>query len=714
MNVSRVQRPICQKCQFSGRFKRFYASSSVPIERLLIANRGEIACRIIKTAQKLGIKTVGVYSEVDRHALHVDMADEAYFIGPAPSQQSYLSADKIIQTAHQTKSQAIHPGYGFLSENAEFADRCAQENLIFVGPPASAIRDMGLKNRAKSLMHDARVPIIEGYHGSDQSDEILKTEAKRIGFPVMLKAVRGGGGKGMRIVKTESDFDQQLSSARHESTKAFGDCAMIVEKFVEHPRHVEVQIFGDAHDNYVYLFERDCSVQRRHQKIIEEAPAPKISQETRRKIGQAARQAAAAVKYVGAGTVEFIMDKNEKFYFMEMNTRLQVEHPVTEMITGFDLVEWQLRVAAGEELPVKDQNQLKINGHSFETRIYAEDPEDNFMPGAGFIPYLKVGDQIINDKNVRVETGIREADSVSVHYDPMIAKLVVWAPDRLQALGKLAHVLKEYQIAGMKTNIPFLQRLIKNEHFRQGLVHTDFIPEHQNELFPKKDKKQIHIDQMAKMVVGKILLGREIDQENCQENAKDPFDIKDHFRVNLNRTKVESLIIGQNRLDINVEYCNYNQYIINPIGSADQMRCKVIKTDFDTNSNRSVLKISLELGSNIQKYQIVKIGTNFTLFDNGQDRLIEFGEWKPEFLAELEKSSGSNTSGDSTAPMPGIIEKILVKSGQELEINDPLVVMVAMKMEYVVRASKKCKIQAILCKVGDNVAKGAHLVSFEQ
>uniref|UniRef100_A0A674ESZ6 Methylcrotonoyl-CoA carboxylase subunit alpha, mitochondrial n=1 Tax=Salmo trutta TaxID=8032 RepID=A0A674ESZ6_SALTR len=374
------------------------------IEKVLIANRGEIACRVMRTAKKMGVRSVAVYSDADRHSMHVAMADEAYNIGPAASQQSYLSMEKVLEVAKRSGSHAVHPGYGFLSENTEFSEACKQEGIIFIGPPSSAIRDMGIKSTSKYIMSAAGVPIIEGYHGEDQSDEKLQAEAVRIGYPVMIKAVRGGGGKGMRIAHTAEDFHEQLESARREARKSFNDDVMLVEKFVEDPRHVEVQVFGDQHGNAVYLFERDCSVQRRHQKIIEEAPGPGISEEVRRKLGEAAVRAAKAVNYVGAGTVEFIMDAQHNFFFMEMNTRLQVEHPVTEMITGTDLVEWQLRVAAGERLPLL-QEEIELMGHSFEARIYAEDPNNDFLPGAGPLLHLSTP---LADECTRIETGVRE------------------------------------------------------------------------------------------------------------------------------------------------------------------------------------------------------------------------------------------------------------------------------------------------------------------
>lgn len=414
-----------------------------PISKVLIANRGEIAVRVIKTCKKLGVRTVAVFSDADAKSLHVALADEAYHIGANLSSKSYLRGDKIIDVAKHSGAQAIHPGYGFLSENVEFSDLCDKNGVIFIGPPASAIRDMGIKSTSKHIMTAAGVPCIGGYHGENQDDDFLVKEAEKIGYPLMIKAVRGGGGKGMRIVNSPDEFLSQLNSARTESEKAFGDSTMLLEKYIRSPRHVEVQVFADKYGNAVYLWERDCSVQRRHQKIIEEAPAPGLSEELRRQLGEAAVRAAKAVNYVGAGTVEFILDKEDlSFHFMEMNTRLQVEHPITEMITGVDLVDWQIRIASGEPLPVT-QEQITRKGHAFEARIYAEDPASGFLPGAGPLNHLTTPQP---SEFVRVETGVREGDDVSVHYDPMIAKLVVWGQDRSSALNSLISRLSEYHV----------------------------------------------------------------------------------------------------------------------------------------------------------------------------------------------------------------------------------------------------------------------------
>jgi len=412
--------------------------------KILIANRGEIACRVIKTARKMGIATVAVYSDADRDALHVRLADEAIHIGAAPARESYLLADKILAAAKETGAQAVHPGYGFLSENAAFAQACADSGISFVGPPTSAIEAMGSKSAAKNIMEKANVPLVPGYHGDDQNPELLRAASDKMGYPVLLKATAGGGGKGMRQVWAAEEFDEALAAAKRESLSSFGDDTMLVEKYLTKPRHVEVQVFCDTLGNAVYLAERDCSVQRRHQKVIEEAPAPNMSDALRQKMGETAVQAAQAINYAGAGTVEFLLDEDGSYYFMEMNTRLQVEHPVTEMVTGQDLVEWQLKVAYGEALPLR-QDEVRVNGHAFEARIYAEDPDNDFLPVTGTLEFLQPPEE---SAHVRVDTGVCQGDEVSVYYDPMIAKLIVWDESRERALQRLASALKEYRIGG--------------------------------------------------------------------------------------------------------------------------------------------------------------------------------------------------------------------------------------------------------------------------
>src|SRR5574343_258757 len=423
--------------------------------KILIANRGEIACRVIKTARRLGIKTVAVYSEADAGARHVRLADEAVLIGPAAARESYLVIEKIIAAAKQTGAEAIHPGYGFLSENEAFCHACDAAGIVFIGPPVSAIRAMGSKSEAKKLMEKAGVPLTPGYHGDNQAPAFLNLQADAIGYPVLIKAAAGGGGKGMRLVEKSGDFLEALASCKREAASSFGSDHVLVEKYLTRPRHIEIPVFGDTHGNYVYLFERDCSVQRRHQKVLEEAPAPGMTPERRAAMGQAAVDAARAVGYVGAGTVEFIANQDGSFYFMEMNTRLQVEHPGTEMITGQDLVEWQLRVAAGEPLPL-NQEQLSIHGHALEARIYAEDPAKGFLPAPGRLVHLAPPEE---SAHVRVDTGVEEGDAISPHYDPMIAKLIVWDVNRDRALARMLQALADYRVVGVANNIEFLSRL---------------------------------------------------------------------------------------------------------------------------------------------------------------------------------------------------------------------------------------------------------------
>ncbi|XP_009320012.1 PREDICTED: methylcrotonoyl-CoA carboxylase subunit alpha, mitochondrial [Pygoscelis adeliae] len=666
------------------------------IGKILIANRGEIACRVMRTAKKMGVKSVAVYSEADRNSMHVAMADEAYCIGPAPSQQSYLAMEKIIQVAKVSAAQAIHPGYGFLSENTEFAELCKQEGIIFIGPPSSAIRDMGIKSTSKAIMSAAGVPVVEGYHGEDQSDECLKEHAKRIGYPVMIKAVRGGGGKGMRIAHSEKDFLDQLESARREAKKSFNDDAMLIEKFVDNPRHVEVQVFGDHHGNAVYLFERDCSVQRRHQKIIEEAPGPGINPEVRKSLGEAAVKAAKAVNYVGAGTVEFIMDSQHNFYFMEMNTRLQVEHPVTEMITGTDLVEWQLRVAAGEKIPLM-QEEILLRGHAFEARIYAEDPNNNFMPGAGPLLHLSTPPP---DSFTRIETGVRQGDEVSVHYDPMIAKLVVWAEDRQAALRKLRYSLHQYNIVGLSTNIDFLLSLSGHPQFEAGNVHTNFIPQHHDELFPTK--KATPHEVMCQAALGLILKEKMLtDAFRDQSDDKfSPFASSTGRRINICYTRKLSLLDGENIVDVAVSYNqegSYNMQI--------QDKTFLISGEIFNEGDSVYLRSSLN-GTVCKSKLVILDNTIYLFFPEGS---AQIGLPVPKYLSAV--SSAGMQSG-AVAPMTGTVEKVFVKAGDKVQIGDPLMVMIAMKMEHTIRAPKAGVIKKVNFREGAQANRHAPLVEF--
>lgn len=680
------------------RTMKYATTTGRNITKVLIANRGEIACRVMRTAKKMGVRSVAVYSEADRNSMHVDMADEAYAIGPAPSQQSYLSMEKIIQVAKISAAQAIHPGYGFLSENMEFAELCKQEGIIFIGPPSSAIRDMGIKSTSKSIMAAAGVPVVEGYHGEEQSDQCLREHAARIGYPVMIKAVRGGGGKGMRIVQSAEEFQEQLESARREAKKSFNDDAVLIEKFVDTPRHVEVQVFGDHHGNAVYLFERDCSVQRRHQKIIEEAPAPGIKPEVRKKLGEAAVRAAKAVNYVGAGTVEFIMDSKQNFYFMEMNTRLQVEHPVTEMVTGTDLVEWQLRIAAGEKIPLS-QEDITLQGHAFEARIYAEDPNNNFMPGAGPLVHLSTPPA---DSSTRIETGVRQGDEVSVHYDPMIAKLVVWAADRQAALMKLRHSLRQYNIVGLHTNIDFLLSLCGHPEFEAGHVHTDFIPQHHKALLPgwKAAAKEL----FCQAALGLVLQERAVtDAFNLHtQDQFSPFSLCNGRRLNINYTRNVTLRDGKNNVVIAVTYNHDGSYTM-------QIEDQTFQVLGDLSSEGDCTYLKCSVNGVTHKAKLIILENTIYLFS--MEGSIKFDIPVPKYLSSL---SSEGTQGATVAPMTGTIEKVFVKAGDRVKAGDSLVVMIAMKMEHTIKAPKDGTIKRVFYKEGSQANRHAPLVEFEE
>jgi 3-methylcrotonyl-CoA carboxylase alpha subunit len=683
---------------------RRWKSTIRKIDKLLIANRGEIACRVLRSAQRLGVRTVAVYSEADENALHVAQADEAYKIGPPPAIQSYLRGDKLLEIAHKSGCQAIHPGYGFLSENVEFAENCEKNGIIFIGPPASAIRDMGIKSKSKEIMSEAGVPIIEGYHGEDQSKAKLKEEALRIGFPVMIKAVRGGGGKGMRIALSESEFDEALESAKSESQKAFGDSVVLLEKFVAEPRHVEVQVFADTHGNAVHLFERDCSVQRRHQKIIEEAPAPGLSKKLRSELGAAAVRAAKAVGYVGAGTVEFILDRSShSFHFMEMNTRLQVEHPITEMITGTDLVEWQIKVARGEELPLT-QEKITLNGHAFEARIYAEDPSGGFLPGAGVLTYLSAP-AFGND--IRIETGVREGDEVSVHYDPMIAKLVVWGQNRSEALLKLQSLLLQYNVAGLETNVNFLLDLARHPEFMSGNVHTNFIEENRDTLFKIKTASETQLVQAALGVVLRDELtdiGKAVDRKD-QFN---PFVVESGFRLNYHFDRDIKLRFKTEEIVVKVKFLDHNMFHV----SVDQGKnWSIIQGELFKQNDKLVLKSTIDGIKN--HVNIFCEDDTITIFDNSGK--VEFNLEKPSFLAKQEEEiSSANLLNKAVAPMPGVLDKVLVNIGDHVKEGDSLFVLIAMKMEYVVKANRDAAIENIFFKAGDNVQKDVTIMQFKE
>ncbi|BFM14370.1 acetyl/propionyl/methylcrotonyl-CoA carboxylase subunit alpha [Maricurvus nonylphenolicus] len=663
--------------------------------KILIANRGEIACRVIKTARKMGIRTVAVYSDVDRDALHVNMADEAVHIGAAPSRESYLVYERVIAAAKQTGAEAIHPGYGFLSENSEFCNACKENDLVFIGPPVGAIEAMGSKAAAKQIMETADVPLVPGYHGDDQSRDVIKQAADDMGYPVLLKAVAGGGGKGMRQVWSEAEFDEALNAAKREAMNGFGNDDMLVEKYLTQPRHVEIQVFCDQHSNGVYLFERDCSVQRRHQKVIEEAPAPGMTAELRKAMGEAAIRAAKAINYEGAGTVEFLLDQDGSFYFMEMNTRLQVEHPVTEMITGQDLVEWQLRVAAGEPLPLT-QEQLSISGHAFEARVYAEDPENDFLPATGTLSFLQPPE---SSEHVRVDTGVRQGDEVSVYYDPMIAKLIVWDENRDTALQRLAKALSEYRISGMTTNIDFLYNLASCTPFRDAQLDTGFIEKHHAVIF---HDSQYEVEKDLPLAALYLVLEQEAEaQQNAQasNDPTSPWHATNAWRLNEAHLHRFSLQFHEQEYEVAVEQL--------ASGSATRYAITV-------NGKRIHAQGNIEgniLHANLDGYQlrstVAEHDGSYSLYT--QDSALTFSLVQPD-LGDHDAGEGA---GGLAAPMNGTMVTLLVEAGSHVKKDDALLVMEAMKMEHTIRAPADGTVKAFYYQPGDLVDGGAELLDFE-
>ena len=660
-------------------------------KKILIANRGEIACRVIKTAKRLGIATVAVYSDADTNALHVKLADEAIHIGASPSSESYLLGERIIQAALKTGAQAIHPGYGFLSENAEFAEECASNKLIFIGPPSDAIKSMGSKSAAKKIMQEAGVPLVPGYHGDDQDPLILKKSADDMGYPALLKAVAGGGGKGMRQVWDDSEFEQALAEAKSESMASFGNDDMLVEKYLTQPRHVEFQIFCDAKGNGVYLFERDCSVQRRHQKVIEEAPAPNMSEELRSAMGTAAVRAAQAINYEGAGTVEFLLDVDGSFYFMEMNTRLQVEHPVTEMITGEDLVEWQLRVANGEDLP-KQQDELSMSGHSFEARVFAEDPNNEFLPTAGLLETLKTPDET---DHVRVDTGVLEGDEVSPFYDPMIAKLVVWDEDRNSARARLAKALRDYRISGVTTNLNFLYDLATCEPFINAELDTNFIEKHSDKLF-----KSAKADLPTLLSQGTLYLVL----SELQTAGTDPWQDKSAWCSNQpNLYKYKLQVDDQvHRVCIEIADANFlvhlDQQTLNATASL---------------SGRS-LTATLDghrQSTTIAEPSVAKEGNAYIIFS--EHGASEFKIVEPDYGNDKHSSAGSDHIANYIAPMNGTIAEVMVTAGEQVSEGQALLIMEAMKMQHTITANADGIVTQVYFNAGDLVDGGTTLLEFE-
>ncbi|OJH78435.1 MAG: 3-methylcrotonyl-CoA carboxylase [Stenotrophomonas maltophilia] len=655
--------------------------------KVLIANRGEIACRVIATCRRLGIATVAVYSDADRNARHVRLADEAIHIGPAAARESYLRSDAILDAARRSGAQAIHPGYGFLSENADFADACVAAGIAFIGPPASAIRAMGDKSAAKALMAKAGVPLTPGYHGDQQAPEFLRAQADGIGYPVLIKASAGGGGKGMRKVERSEDFVDALASCQREAASAFGNDHVLVEKYVERPRHIEIQVFGGGHGEAVYLFERDCSVQRRHQKVLEEAPAPGMSADRRAAMGKAAVDAARAVGYVGAGTVEFIAGPDGDFYFMEMNTRLQVEHPVTEFITGTDLVEWQLRVAAGQPLP-KRQDELAIHGHALEARLYAEDADRGFLPSTGTLRRLRLPTP---SANVRVDTGVEEGDSITPYYDPMIAKLIVWDVDRDAALRRMSQALADCQVVGVTTNAGFLRRLVQTDSFANAKLDTALIEREQAALAVTGDGEQALWELAAIAAVAST--------PAAAADARDPhspWQAQDGWRLGVPAARSVPLQQAERARTLKV-WTTADGWRVQCGDAAPKQ--VVGHADGQT--------LSVQMDERRWRLQLQRDGDQLYLFaSDGQHR---FTLHDP--VGESEQASAD--AGSLLAPMPGRIVATLVAAGTQVKRGTPLVVLEAMKMEHTLQAPADGTVKGYRAKAGDQVGDGAVLVDFE-
>ncbi|QJD69805.1 acetyl/propionyl/methylcrotonyl-CoA carboxylase subunit alpha [Xanthomonas campestris pv. badrii] len=657
-----------------------------PFDTILIANRGEIACRVIATCRRLGIATVAVYSDADRNARHVRLADEAIHIGAAPAQQSYLRSEAILEAARASGAQAIHPGYGFLSENAGFAEACAQAGIVFIGPPATAIRAMGDKSAAKALMQRAGVPLTPGYHGDEQAPDFLRAQADAIGYPVLVKASAGGGGKGMRRVDASADFAPALASCQREAQAAFGNAHVLVEKYVERPRHIEIQVFGDTQGEVVYLFERDCSVQRRHQKVLEEAPAPGMTQERRAAMGKAAVDAARAVGYVGAGTVEFIAGPDGDFYFMEMNTRLQVEHPVTELITGTDLVEWQLRVAAGEPLP-RRQHELEISGHALEARLYAEDAERGFLPSTGTLRQLQLP---ATDAHVRLDAGVEQGDTISPYYDPMIAKLIVWDVDRPAALARMRTALAQVHAVGVTTNSAFLARLIDTASFASADLDTGLIEREQAALFPAT----VAPDQ-AWWFLAAVLIAAALPKPAADPaDPFSPWQAGDGWRIGAHAAHRVQLEAAGERRDLGVRR-DGDAWQVTQAGHTHTLRY-----------HAQDQYIRVEVDGRQWQVQALRDGATLSLIGTTQRAAFHHHD------ALIEADQPAHDAGGLTAPMPGRIVSLVAAVDQPVSRGQALVVLEAMKMEHTLHAPSDGTVKRYLVAEGELVADGVALVEF--
>ncbi len=665
-------------------------------ESVLIANRGEIACRVIHTAKRLGVRTIAVYSDADLEAMHVELADEAYRLGPAPAGESYLNVTRLLEIAARAGAQAIHPGYGFLAENARFAEACAGAGVVFIGPPAQAIRAMGSKSAALELMSKASVPVLPGYRGADQSDDALIEAAKSVGFPLMVKPVAGGGGKGMRIVSSAAKIKPAIDSSRREAQSAFGDGELLLERYLESARHVEVQVFADTHGNTLHLYERDCSIQRRHQKVIEEAPAPGLSNALRERMGAVAVRAAEAIGYIGAGTIEFLLDpvaakqkrkKGDPFFFMEMNTRLQVEHPVTEMVLGVDLVEWQLRVASGEPLP-KTSAELNPSGHAVEARIYAEDPARGFLPASGRLTHLRT----TTGPGVRVDTGVRQGDIIGVHYDPMIAKLIAHGRDRAEAIRRLGRALKGFEILGVTTNVAYLSRIIAHPAYAAADIDTGFVERFGDALMPPPGAG-FESDDAAVAAILHLALNGLISGERAAGSSPSPWARLRGFRLNADAVEQIRLRAGE------------------------ATRCFTLKRSVDgmeINCGEKAFKCSAWINSDGALNAHVdgrRLRTVATFDHGGVELLLDGIIYRFTVFDPDERRAGAQSGhGHLTAPMPGKIIAVMVELGAVVTRGQPLVTMEAMKMEHTVAAPFDGVVETIRFEVGDLVSEGADLI----
>ncbi|ASD67193.1 acetyl/propionyl/methylcrotonyl-CoA carboxylase subunit alpha [Pseudoalteromonas piscicida] len=644
------------------------------LTKILVANRGEIACRVMRTAKKLGLTTVAVYSDADANAMHVKTADEAYHIGPAPSKESYLVADRILEVAKAAGVDCIHPGYGFLSENEVFAKACEAANIAFIGPLASSIEAMGSKTRAKEIMHDANVPLVPGYYGDKQEDDFLQAEAEKIGFPVLIKAAYGGGGKGMRVVRESSEFLSALHGAKREAAASFGNDLVLLERFVDKPRHVEVQVFADSHGNCVYLGDRDCSLQRRHQKVIEEAPAPGLSDDMRKAMGEAAVRCAQAINYRGAGTVEFLLC-GEEFFFMEMNTRLQVEHPVTEMVTDLDLVEWQLMVAAGEQLPLT-QEQVSLSGHSFEARIYAEDPEENFMPFSGVLSHLSFPEA---KDGVRIDTGVQQGDEISPFYDPMIAKLIVHGENREQALLKLKSSLEQVHLCGLKSNIAFLHHLAGHPTFRAGAPDTHFI-DTQTDVLTQSNTP------LAKMVL--LASAAYLSHRQPCKNT-----VWGNLGFRLNQTAKVDLPFADH---VASAYQSQGGWKVSFNEQIHQVECEL---------NGHQLTVVID-GARLHASAIVT-ETGITVMYGPYQHTVELKS--KHYISDHE-----HEAAPLAAPLNGTVVKHLLAVGTQVNKGDAVVIIEAMKMEYTLNAPFDGTLTSYCFAEGELVSHGDMLAIVEE